>query len=244
MTNKSTIELAQEIEKLKQEKKHLLKLVSHDVKSPFNKLYALNNLLQLTAENLSEEQQDYLLRMDWVIKEGLTVVRNLMDLKAIDSGEIEFREEPVDLLRLIKENVNGYRKQIGTKKLKIGGLTDKVTIQSDKRYLEKVIDQLVSNAIKFSPLESNISINITTPGNTVLFTIASQSGPIPPEEVEGLFQKHTTLSTRPTHGENALGNGLFIANTYAQQLGGDIEFRQEDTKVEFVLTLATNLPKV
>lgn len=244
MTNEQTIEdLKQQLERLKQDQKHLLKLVSHDVKSPFNKLFALSNLLQLTADNLSEEQQDYLLRMDWVIKEGLTVVRNLLDLRAIDSGKIELHEEPIELSRLVKESINGYQKQIGVKKLKISELVNEVTIQSDRRHLERIIDHLLSNAIKFSPLESDINLSLTTPSNTTQFTVSTQSGPIPEEEVGNLFQKHSPLSTRPSHGENALGNGLFIAKTYAQLLGGTIEFVQEENKVEFVLTLPTSLPK-
>ncbi|VAW27132.1 hypothetical protein MNBD_BACTEROID06-538, partial [hydrothermal vent metagenome] len=81
MANEDIIKKLEEtVLKLEEEKKQLLKLVSHDVKSPFNKLFALNHLLRLVSEDLNEEQLDYLGRMEWVIKEGLTVVRNLMDL--------------------------------------------------------------------------------------------------------------------------------------------------------------------
>ena len=204
-------DLEKQIETLKKEQKGLLKLVSHDVKSPFNKLFALSNLLQLTADNLTDEQKDYLIRMDWVIKEGLTVVRNLLDLRAIESGEIELYNEELNLCSIIKETVNGYQKQIGVKKLTFGNFDCKVTIQSDKRLLERVVDHLVCNAIKFSPLQSQINLSVTTPGASILFAVSSESGPVPEEEIKGLFKKHTTLSTRPTHGENALGNGLFIA---------------------------------
>lgn len=230
-------DLEREIEALKKDQKGLLKLVSHDVKSPFNKLYALSNLLQLTADNLTEEQQEYLLRMDWVIKEGLTVVRNLMDLRAIESNEIELHKESLDICLLVRESINNYQKQISVKKLIFDKIDCKVTAQSDKRLLERVLDHLICNAIKFSPLESYVNLHVFTPGNTIIFTISSESGPIPEEETGNLFNRHSPLSVRPTHGENALGNGLFIAKNYARILGGDIEFQQEGAKVEFVLTL-------
>lgn len=234
-------ELKQRVAQLEKEQKHLLKLVSHDVKSPYNKLYALSNLLQLTADNLGDEQKEYLLRMDWVIKEGLTVVRNLMDLRAIDSNQTDLHIEEVNITDALGDCLNGYQKQIGLKKIKLELFDKKVTAQSDKRYVDRVIDNLVSNAVKFSPTESKIEVLITESGNDWLLSVNSESGPIPKDEVDKLFEKHTTLSTRPTFGENALGNGLFIAQSFAKKLGGKIEFTQKGDQVIFSFTLPKNL---
>ncbi len=234
-------DLKNHIAKLEQEKNQLLKMVSHDVKSPFNKLYALSNLLQLVSENLNEEQLDYLTRMEWVIKEGLTVVRNLMDLRAIDNNEIDLNPEELRLDAILGDNFKNFSKQIETKKIKIESNLSKVTMQSDKRLLEKVVDNLVSNAVKFTPKERSIKVNLNTDNAKIELRISSDSGPIPAEEVDNLFKRSSPLSTRPTHGESALGNGLFIAQAYANKLGGNITFNQKGSRIEFTLFFANKV---
>lgn len=238
MAQQKNIEaLEQKIRDLESEKQQLLKLVSHDVKSPFNKLFALNQLLQLVSENLNEEQLDYLTRMEWVIKEGLTVVRNLIDLRAIENNTIELNPEELQVEAILDHSFKNYNKQITTKKQTIGLDLNKVTAWSDKRALERVLDNLVSNSVKFSPKESHIKVGLLTQTNTIKLAITSLSGPIPKEEVPNLFKQNAPLSTRPTHGESALGNGLFIAQKYAQALGGKIRFSQKDREVIFTFEL-------
>lgn len=230
-------DLNNRITELEQEKKQLLKLVSHDVKSPFNKLFALSNLLQLVSEDLNKEQLDYLNRMEWVIKEGLTVVRNLMDLRAIDNNSIELFFENVSIDSLLDESFKNYSKQIKAKKLRFSSKIDKVTTSSDKRSIERIFDNLVSNAVKFSPKESVINVNFSEVNKISTLSISTQSGPIPAKETTSLFKRGSPLSTRPTHGESALGNGLFIAQKYANALGGHIEFSQEGENATFSLSL-------
>ncbi len=238
MANQEIIrKLEERVLELEQEKKQLLKLVSHDVKSPFNKLFALSNLLQLVSENLNEEQLDYLSRMEWVIKEGLTVVRNLMDLRAIENNSIELNLEELQLDLLLDEGFKSYAKQIDAKILSVRPKISKVTAWSDKRAIERVFDNLVSNAVKFSPKESIISVSLLTNNKVLSLEIITQSGPIPSEEVRNLFKRSSPLTPRPTHGESALGNGLFIAQKYAHALSGEIVFRQKDSEISFTLEL-------
>jgi len=141
MANEDIIKKLEEtVLKLEEEKKQLLKLVSHDVKSPFNKLFALNHLLRLVSEDLNEEQLDYLGRMEWVIKEGLTVVRNLMDLRAIENNNIELNLETLQIEPILFDTFKNYSKQTDTKNISILPQIDKVTAWSDKRAVERVFD--------------------------------------------------------------------------------------------------------
>jgi len=237
------LDLKNRIAELEQEKSQLLKLVSHDVKSPFNKLFALSNLLQLVSDDLSEEQLDYLTRMEWVIKEGLTVVRNLMDLRAIENNAIELDVDELNLDAMLNDNIKNYSKQILTKKLIFESNIKKVTIWSDKLKIDRVLDHLVSNAVKFTPKKSTVHINLVASNDEIEFRISSNSGPLPEEDVDNLFNRNSPLSTRPTHGESALGNGLFIAQSFAQHLAGNIKFSQKGSIIEFILTVPEKLDK-
>lgn len=238
MANEDIIKKLEEtVLKLEEEKKQLLKLVSHDVKSPFNKLFALNHLLRLVSEDLNEEQLDYLGRMEWVIKEGLTVVRNLMDLRAIENNNIELSLETLQIEPILFDTFKNYSKQTDTKNISILSKIDKVTAWSDKRAIERVFDNLVSNAVKFSPKGSKINVKLSKSNSLLTLNIVSESGAIPADEIQHLFKRGSPLSTRPTHGESALGNGLFIAQNYAQALSGKIEFSQKEALINFVLTM-------
>ena len=194
--NKKIIELERRITELELENKQLLKLVSHDVKSPFNKLYALSNLLLMVSENLNEEQLDYLNRMEWVIKEGLAVVRNLMDLRAIENNNIELSIEDLQIDEVLDEIFKNYAKQIKAKNISIGSNICKVTGRSDKRTLGKIFDNLVSNAVKFSLKESEITISLFTNNGLIILEVITQSGPIPLEETGNLFNRRSPLSDR------------------------------------------------
>jgi len=238
MANNKNIEILEKrIDELEQEKQQLLKLVSHDVKSPFSKLFALTSLLQLTADNLTIEQLDYLNRMEWVIKEGLIVVRNLMDLRAIENRDIELQMEELDISLIINDSIKNYSKQLEAKSISFDLKISNVTVWSDKRLLEKIVDNMVSNAVKFTPKASTIYIELGKQHKGVFFKVSSESGPIPNEETAQLFKQSSPLSTRPTHGESAIGNGLYIAQNYAQLLNGEISFLQKDSMINFRLVL-------
>lgn len=237
------LDLKNRIAELEKEKSQLLKLVSHDIKSPFNKLFALSNLLQLVSDDLNEEQIDYLTRMEWVIKEGLVVVRNLMDLRAIENNNIELDVDELKLDAILNDNIRNYSKQILTKKITIDSNIEKVTIWSDKMKLERVLDHLVSNAIKFTPKGSAINIYLAKSHDEIEFRISSCSGPLPEAEVVKLFNRSSPLSTRPTHGESAIGNGLFIAQSFVRHLAGNIKFSQKDSIIEFTLIVPEKLDK-
>lgn len=234
---KNIQELEMKIADLEQQKKQLLKLVSHDVKSPFNKLFALSNLLQLVSDDLNEEQLDYLNRMEWVVKEGLTVVRNLMDIRAIDNGEFDFYEEKLSVDGILNELIKNYTKQVDSKNISYDLKINKVTTWSDKRALDRIIDNILSNAVKFTPKGSIIKVSLIDNKSVMELEVSSTSGPILEEEIENLFMRSSPLSTRPTHGESALGNGLFIAQSYAHQLGGQIKFHQSNSVVSFSIQL-------
>lgn len=234
-------ELEKKIAELEQQKTQLLKLVSHDVKSPFNKLFALSNLLQLVSDNLNEEQLDYLNRMEWVIKEGLTVVRNLLDLRAIENKEFDFYIEELSFDVLLNEAIKNYSKQVGSKNISFSLNINKVTVWSDKRALDRIADNIVSNAVKFTPKKGKIKVALTDNKSVLRLKVSSQSGPIVVEEIDNLFKRSSPLSTRPTHGESALGNGLFIAQSYAHQLGGQVTFHQSNSMVEFTIQLPLKL---
>jgi len=218
------------------ENKALLKLALHDIRSPLNKLFALVGLFKMSDDPLSEEQADYLDKMELVIRDGLSRMRNLQDLKAVEEKNIEIFYEPIKVSKLVKNTIREQKPDAARKNIEINFAEDSLTLTSDKNSLLRILDQLLSNAIKFSPKHSNISIDLEETESDLLVHITDSGYGISAEEQKKLFKKFTPLSTRTTGGESVTGIGLYIASVMANNIGGSISYTNNDNSV-FTLSL-------
>ena len=241
----NTESLEREIDALKkklaeseQQKADLLKVVSHDIKSPFNKIFALCNLLKLTSDNLDEEQEEYISTMEMVIKEGLSLVRNLLDIRAIDYKGIEMLHADIDIKEELAQSKKAFMKAAERKgiTLNMRHLED-VTSWTDKQYLGRIFDQLLSNAIKYGPKESNVDIDLHKSETTYKVSIMDSGVGLTEEEIPDLYKRFTPLLAQPTGGENSIGLGLFIAQTLAKKMGGEVSFEPLNTGSKFMVTM-------
>lgn len=233
-------DLEQELEALKlaleeseQDKMALLRSVSHDIKAPLNQLYALSSLLSMTGDNLTEEQKEYVDRMEIVVREGLTLIRNLLDLREVDYREVKFREEDVDIKQVLEKVVAELSSTASRKKVRVECKLIPIHSRLDNVYTARVFDNLVSNAIKYSPHEGVVKIDLTIEGDELVLTVSDQGEGIPASEQHLLFKKFSILSPKPTAGENTSGIGLYVAQKMAQGMNGSIRFLAGDPETTF-----------
>jgi len=107
--------------------------------------------------------------------------------------------------------------------------------------LSQVIDNLVSNAIKFSPFNKNIFIKIYKIGSKIKIEVEDQGLGIQKEELPHVFDKFNRISTRPTNGEDSTGLGLSIVKGMLEDLKGKIEVESEVNKgTKFTLVFSEN----
>ncbi len=231
--------LRTELEASEKDKKALLKLAVHDLRSPLNKLFAIIGLFKLLDDELTTEQASYLDKMELVISDGLSSMRNLTDLKAIEDGGIEPFFEPISVGKMVHKVIREQLLDANRKKIEISFSEKELNISTDKFSCLRVLDHLLSNAIKFSPKESKILIDVEAEANDVLIHITDGGEGISQQEQLRLYKKFTPLSTRTTGGESTTGLGLFLATSLAKKIGGNIEYANDN---DSVFTL--RLPKV
>jgi signal transduction histidine kinase len=232
---------------LNEDKNSVIEVVSHDLKAPLNRVFALSNLIYLSSENLTEEQLDYLDKMNTVIRDGLDLIRNLLDIRAIEFKGVQMTKEEVNLWTIILNLVRSYtpyskKKGQSFDVVKISG---PFTIISDKQYLSRIIDNLISNAVKFSPLESTITISITKTENMLVTEVRDEGPGICPEDQERLFKKYEVLQSRPTGGESSTGLGLSITKALVEILNGKIYYKNKkgnENGATFVVELPLQSP--
>lgn len=220
------------------EKKALLKLALHDIRSPMNKVFALVGLFKMSDGPLTNEQAGYLNKMELVIRDGLSRMRNLIDLKTIEDGDAnaETFTEHFNVGKLVQKVVREYKADAARKNLEISFKVRDVFSTTDRIYLSRILDQLISNAIKFSPERSNISIEMESGQDDIIVQITDGGRGIAEEEIPMLYKKFTPLSTRTTGGETSTGIGLFIASWMARKIGGSIDYSNNNGSV-FTLRL-------
>ncbi|GHN00008.1 hypothetical protein WSM22_14970 [Cytophagales bacterium WSM2-2] len=217
-----------QLQDLAQEKLQLISLVSHDLKGPFNRIFALVQLLNLENKNLNEEQKEYIGKILHVAVDGLGMVRNLLDSRKFEEKGIEFQEGTLDFTSLVSSLTKHYRAVAEKKKIEITLEIDKSTlIKSDKMYLGRVIENLLSNAVKFSPENTRIDCSIRTIESGVEFSVIDQGPGISKEDQEKLFQRFQPLTPKPTGGESSSGLGLYITKSIVDKMGGEISCESE-----------------
>lgn len=224
------IELAKknkELMELNHEKDVILGIAAHDIRNSASAIYSFSDLLLehiKSKEKLKDE-----IEISTIIYNAsdnlLKLVSDLLDISKIESGKINldkslndynaFIESRINLLQILarKKNINiFYNQSPGLK-----------NVLFDPVYLSEVLDNLLTNAIKFSNRDSNIIVEVKITENKWLRTEVKDSGiGIESSELCKLFKPFSKTSSKPTSGEVSSGLGLAIAQKVARLHGGEI----------------------
>ncbi|AHM61548.1 ATP-binding region ATPase domain-containing protein [Flammeovirgaceae bacterium 311] len=231
-----------ELQLLNQEKDELVNIVAHDLRSPLNQIRGMLNLIKLASEKLTADQQQFL---DLSLKSSdrlSDMIARILDTNAMDSQEIALHLEVVDMEILLEEVVTNFRIQAANKNIALQVVLPEqpIEIEIDRNYTIQILENLISNALKFSPPGSQVQVILYEDGDIARIEIKDQGPGISKRDQKRLFSKFQTLTARPTGGEDSTGLGLSIAKRYVEAMGGQIGCDSEVGEgsvffVEFVL---------
>ncbi|MBS1558458.1 MAG: HAMP domain-containing histidine kinase [Bacteroidetes bacterium] len=214
--------------KSNQEKMQLISLVSHDLKGPFNRIFALVQLFNLHQENLTSEQKEYLGKIHNVATDGLSLVRNLLDSRRLEDKGMELHPADLDLNALVSSLVKNYSSIAEKKNIRLKwNPAAPLILFADKLYLSRVIENLLSNALKFSPENKTVTVLVSSLPTKIELTVQDEGPGISAEDQAKLFQRFQRLSARPTGGESSTGLGLFIVKSMVEKMGGQVLCKSE-----------------
>jgi len=231
---KQVLELQQQnnqLEKLNNEKQLIISVVSHDFKGPFNRIFALAQLLSLTGDNLTDEQRDYLGKIHQIVADGLNMLRNLLDNRRLEEKGIELVPEELNVPSVIASLVKNYVVIAEKKKIQIRlEGPPQVLLVTDKTCLTRIADNLLSNAIKFSPPQKQIVVSVWEKEGIVEISVKDEGPGITEGDRGKLFQKYQRLTSRPTGGETSTGLGLYLIKAMVNKMKSDIICESEEGK--------------
>ena len=177
-TSSDVDSLIRQIEALNREKQELISLVSHDLRSPLNRAFALSELLLMDQEGLTEFQKDYLGKMRLVIADGLSMMRNLVDYRNLEFKSIDIRVEKINAREFLDRLIRDFQPIADKKEIIIQTThTDQdLLIASDKQCLDRILGNLISNALKFSKPGKKVLIRTKRSEQTILIEIEDEMG--------------------------------------------------------------------
>lgn len=205
------------------EKQQLIGLVSHDLKGPFNRIFALIQLMEISSENLTSDQREYLGKIHQIVADGLGMIRNLLDNRRLEDQGIDLLPESINLVAVLGSLIRNYRNLSVKKKIQIHfEAPAQAIVVADKLYIYRIFENLISNALKFSPEDRSIYVTVTEEGEKIVVKLKDEGPGISKEDQKKLYQKFQRLSARPTGGESSTGLGLSIVKALIEKMGSEL----------------------
>lgn len=213
----------EELVSLNNEKNNLIGIVAHDLKSPLNQIGGLITLLKLTTE-LEGEPSEYVDTMSESVSRLNAMIEKILDVEAIESKKLNLIIERVDLVEILDKLSQNYVHNAKEKDIK---LVKAFEIESaytfaDASFVSQIYENLISNAIKFSPTNKKVTISLNEVEKKWRCEIKDEGPGISEEDQKKLFGKFQKLSAKPTGNETSTGLGLSIVKKYVDAMNGKI----------------------
>lgn len=208
----------------------LIRVVAHDLRNPIG---AISSIAGMKADdkNLPDKEKDWIRLIDTSGKRCLQLITELLETD-FDVREQTLQKAPVDVAALLQQTVLLLAYRAGEKQQRlIATNADLPTIQADKEKLARVLDNLVVNAIKFSPQKAAIELCAETRPKELIISVHDNGVGIPTDMATLLFEPFVnSVRRKGTAGEQSFGLGLYICRQIVEAHHGRIWFESEPGK--------------
>ena len=227
-----------ELKKLKNE---LLGMASHDLRNPLTSIQGYSGFLLKKGGALNEDTRtDFLKIINSASSNILELLNDLLSLSAIESGQLVLNIQPGNLRALIEERIRLYTHLAMEKNIHLEINYQETTVVSfDTPRIGQVLDNLLTNAIKFSPVGGIIQIVVESDKAHIRVTITDEGPGIKGEDIDDLFKPFKKLSSDST--EKGTGLGLAIAKKMIELHNGTLTFKPSKNQgASFIFELPAN----
>lgn len=226
---KALMQSEQQLRNLIATKDKFFSIVAHDLRSPFQGLLGMSNILVDEDEDLTtEERNQFLKKLDEGLKAQYRLLDDLLAWSRVQRGVIEYNPELNDLAADIQEVIIFFNNSLEKKKLKIEHpFNESLMINYDKNIIATVVRNLLSNAIKFSYEGNTIYISATNSSNEIVVSIKDTGFGISKENADKLFKIDSHFSMLGTMKEGGTGLGLILCKELIEKHGGKIWVESE-----------------
>jgi signal transduction histidine kinase/CheY-like chemotaxis protein len=207
-------------------KSEILGTVAHDLKNPLGVILGRTEILKemiSAAGAFDDNVQAQIAHIRDAANRLTEMVDDLVSDAMADALNITIRREPVDIAILVQEVAEANRPLAARKEqtIAVSAPPDHAAMCDSDR-IREAIDNLVSNAVKYSPLGGAIDLLVTQEAGGIMVQVKDQGAGLSPEDISRLFGRFQRLSAKPTAGETSTGLGLSIVKRIVDLHGGRI----------------------
>ncbi|MBC2607389.1 response regulator [Pelagicoccus albus] len=206
-------------------KTRFLSVASHDLRNPLASIRGISQYLDGEKFGTLNESQKEMVRCIIDASENmLTLVEDLLDVSKIELDHFDLSKEQLAPAALMEQTCLLQQPAAEKKSIAISHTdsTDGALASIDKRLIMRTIENLVTNAIKFSPRETEIRLETRFEDQWIALSVKDGGPGIPEDEFDKLFREFSRTSNMPTAGESTSGIGLYVVKRIVTSHGGEI----------------------
>lgn len=215
-----------ELEKLNNLKNAFLGMASHDLRKPMGvALMNVESLLTQADGPLTESQKTQVGYIGQTCRQVTRQLNDFLDIAQIESGRLKLNRADWSLGKIVTSRLSLHQKQAAEKAIRLETSIEEnlpeISIDPDRA--GQVADNLIENAIKYSPRNSTVRVSLARAGNELRLEVRDEGAGLTVEQIANLFQAFKTVGTKTTAGERSSGLGLAIVKAIMEEHRGRIE---------------------
>ena len=223
-TEKQLSKYSEELKISNATKDKFLSIIAHDLRSPFQGMLGMAEVIVNDFDSLSNEELKYYFNL---IRNSLSkqfeLLSDLLEWARLQTGNFKLNNEIISLYQEVNDAIDPLVLLANQKKIKLENNIEKdVKILLDRQLIKMIIHNLVSNSIKFTKENGSIKISADEKENFIEISVTDTGIGIPEEAMQKLFKIDGHYSTEGTNHEHGTGLGLILCKDFAEKAGGQI----------------------
>jgi two-component system sensor histidine kinase VicK len=221
------------VQRFASKKNSLLEILSHDLSGPIINIQGLTSLLAKESKAYNNPKIDKMIEMIAATSErSVNMIREFVKQEFLETVNVELVRKRVNLIRVTKQIVEQYKAAENdiAKVFVFDAVEDEIFVEIDEYKFNQVLNNLISNAIKFTADGGTITIRIENSEDKTLLTVADDGIGIPAKYHVNLFEKFTKARRPGLKGEPSVGLGMSIIKTIVEWHGGKIWFESKENE--------------
>jgi signal transduction histidine kinase len=214
-----------ELEKLIEDKDNIIRILAHDLRNPLANITVLTRMLQ--KQTKEEESREMIDMINGAATNAEVLVKHVLEMATLEYREGGVKLSPTDCREVLGSVIQSFRQASESKKIAIH-TNDNIQqiVLADMTYLRLVLENLVSNAVKYSPSGKDVKVLVSDETGRVQIRVRDYGVGVPHEEEHRLFKKFSRLSSQPTAGESSNGLGLSLVKRYMELMNGKVWYER------------------
>jgi signal transduction histidine kinase len=203
---------------------------AHDLRSPLTSInWGARNLLDGVVGPVTPQQASYLEGIEASARQLVRLVNNLLEVTRLEAGMPDVEFASVDLAQIVQESASKLRATAATTGVEIvvDG-PDSSLVHGNAEKLLEIVDNLIENAIRYSPPEATVDVSIVTGPSGVILTVEDQGPGVDPQDIDSIFDPYRQGKPSPHSGQHGFGLGLFVVKSWTERTGGTVAVENRD----------------